>query len=89
MMMPYNPPYYGALITEAGFKKAKDLWSYDLSTSVAPPEKVVRVAEKAREQEGVRVRPLEMKNLSEDIPRETKDVEAWIARVWKKRAKKK
>src|SRR5262249_23578471 len=59
MMMPYNPPYYSALLEASGFKKAKDLWSYVLSTSVAPPEKVVRVAEKIREQEGIRIRPIE------------------------------
>lgn len=69
MMMPYNHPYYPALLEANGLKKAKDLWSYELSTSIAPPEKVVRVAERIREQEGVRVRPIDLKNLREEIRR--------------------
>ena len=37
IMMAYNPRYYDALYTGAGFTKAKDLWAYDLSSSVPPP----------------------------------------------------
>lgn len=69
MMMPYNHRYYPALLEGAGFKKAKDLWSYELSTSIAPPERVVRVAEKIRAQDGVRVRPIDLKHLREEIRR--------------------
>lgn len=69
MMMPYNFRYYPALFEANGMRKAKDLWSYELSTSVAPPEKVVRVAEKVRERDGVRVRPIDLKNLREEIRR--------------------
>lgn len=69
MMMPYNPRYYAGLLEKHGFEKARDLWSYELSTSVAPPEKVVRVAERIRAQDGVRVRPLDMKDLSGEIRR--------------------
>lgn len=65
MMMPFNSPYYSALLQGVGLTKLKDLWSYDLSTQVAPPERVVRVAEKLKA-EGVRVRPLNMKDLSEE-----------------------
>ncbi|MFL5318839.1 MAG: N-acetyltransferase [Myxococcaceae bacterium] len=65
MMMPYNLRYYGKLFEGAGFKKLKDLFSYELSTSVAPPERVVRLAEKVR-QDGVRVRPLDMKQVGEE-----------------------
>lgn len=65
MMMPFNHRYYEGLLAGAGFIKLKDLYSYDLSTQVAPPERVVRVAEKLKA-EGVRVRPLDMKHLSEE-----------------------
>lgn len=65
MMMPYNHRYYGKLFEANGMKKLKDLYSYELSTSVAPPERVVRVAEKIKA-DGVRVRPLNMKQLSEE-----------------------
>jgi GNAT superfamily N-acetyltransferase len=82
MMMPYNPRYYEALFTKNGFKKAKDLWSYELSTQVAPPEKVVRVAEKVRVQDGVRVRPLDMKNLAEETRRIKSIYNAMLERSW-------
>ncbi len=82
MMMPYNPRYYGGLFTSNGFHKAKDLYSYDLSTSVAPPERVVRVAEKIREQEGIRVRPLNMKDLSEETRRIKSIYNAMLERNW-------
>src|SRR5262249_36679354 len=58
MMMAYNPPFYPRLFEANGFVKAKDLWSYELSTAMAPPEKVVRIAEKVRSQVGVEVRPI-------------------------------
>ncbi|MHB8873748.1 MAG: N-acetyltransferase [Myxococcaceae bacterium] len=82
MMMPYNPRYYEGLFTRNGFKKAKDLWSFELSTQVAPPEKVVRVAEKVREQDGVRVRPLDMKNLPEETRRIKSIYNAMLERSW-------
>lgn len=67
MMMPYNPRYYAGLIEGAGFKKAKDLWAWELSTAVAPPEKVVRAAERVRAEEGVTLRPLNLANFSADL----------------------
>ena len=82
MMMPYNPRYYEALLTGNGFRKAKDLWSYELSTHVAPPEKVLRVAERVREQDGVRVRPLDMKNLAEETRRIKSIYNAMLERSW-------
>jgi GNAT superfamily N-acetyltransferase len=34
VMMTYNPRYYDALYTGAGFTKAKDLWAYELSATI-------------------------------------------------------
>jgi hypothetical protein len=82
MMMPYNFRYYAKLFDASGFSKAKDLWSYELSTSVAPPEKVVRVAEKLRDQDGIKVRPLNMKDLSEETRRIKSIYNAMLDRIW-------
>lgn len=82
MMMPYNFRYYAALYEAAGFEKAKDLWSYELSTSIAPPEKVIRVAEKLRHDEGVLVRPLNLKDLPEEIRRLKNIYNAMLDRTW-------
>ncbi|HME92137.1 MAG TPA: N-acetyltransferase [Myxococcaceae bacterium] len=82
MMMAYNPRYYPALLEGAGLRKAKDLLSFEMSTSLAPPEKVVRVAEKVREQDGVRVRPLNMKDMPEELRRIKSIYNAMLDRSW-------
>ncbi|HKD43040.1 MAG TPA: N-acetyltransferase [Myxococcaceae bacterium] len=82
MMMAYNPRYYPSLLEANGMTKAKDLWSFELSTSIAPPEKVVRVAERVREQDGIRVRPLNMKDLREEIRRLKSIYNAMLERLW-------
>ncbi len=82
MMMAYNPRYYPSLLEGNGMTKAKDLLSYELSTSLAPPEKVVRIAERVREQDGVRVRPLNMKDLREEIRRLKSIYNAMLERSW-------
>src|SRR5260370_19247010 len=67
MMMAYNPPFYPRLFEANGLKKAKDLWSYELSTAVAPPKKGVRTAEKGRTPVGVQGRPIRMNRIQQDI----------------------
>jgi len=69
MMMPYNAPYYEALLLQAGLQPFKDLWIYELTTATPPPEPVVRAAERLREKSGVTVRPLDLKRLPEEIRR--------------------
>jgi len=67
IMTTYNPPYYATLIEANGFTKAKDLWSFELSSSVQPPEKVARIAEKIRTREGVTVRSVDLKKFEEEV----------------------
>lgn len=73
VMMAYNPRYYPALYDACGMSKAKDLWAWELSTSVPPPEKVVRVAEKIRKRDGVVVRPVRMDDFANEV-RRIKDI---------------
>ena len=82
MMMPYNYRYYGALLEGWGLRKMKDLYAYDLSTALAPPEKVVRVAERLREQQGVRVRPIDLRQLPEEIRRLKSIYNAMMDPAW-------
>ena len=69
VMMPYNPPYYAALIEACGLVKAKDLFAYELSASAEPPEKVVRIAEKMRQREGITVRAVNLKDFANEVDR--------------------
>lgn len=73
VMMSYNPRYYPALYEACGFSKAKDLWAWELSSSVEPPEKVVRIAEKIRQREGITVRPVNLKDFEAEA-RRIKDI---------------
>ncbi len=69
VMMAYNPRYYPALYEDCGFKKAKDLWAWNLSASTPPPEKVVRIAEKLRSHHGVVVRPVNLNDFAVEARR--------------------
>lgn len=80
MMMPYNPPYYAELIAGYGMTKAKDLFAWELSGHAPIPEKVIRIAEKVRQREGVTVRPIDLKDFDSEVKR-VKEVynAAWVA----------
>lgn len=67
IMTTYNPSYYPTLIEANGFTKAKDLWSWELSSSAQPPEKVARIAEKIRQREGITVRSVNLKRFEEEV----------------------
>jgi hypothetical protein len=64
--MTYNPPYYLDLAEQAGYTKAKDLYAWYLSTDIAWPERIAKVAERARQQHRITLRPLNMQKLVED-----------------------
>lgn len=78
VMMTYNPPYYVELYEACGFQKAKDLWAWELSTHISPPEKAARVADKIREREGVVIRSVQMNDFDNEVKR-IKDIynSAW------------
>ncbi len=69
MQMPYNPPYYGALIEGAGYSKAKDLWAWELEVAKGLPEKVERVADKIRKRAKVEVRPMNLEDWDNEVDR--------------------
>ena len=73
VMMAYNPRYYPSLYDACGFAKAKDLYAWELSSAVAPPERVVRVAEKIRKREGIVVRPVRLADYEQEV-RRIKDI---------------
>jgi len=67
ILMPYNPPYYPALIENAGLKKIKDLYAYHVSKDRAFSEKLVRVVEQVKKREGLTFRSLDMKNFRAEV----------------------
>lgn len=69
IMMTYNPQYYAELIEGAGFRRAKDLYSFYLSADALVVERAERLARHALETSGVRLRPIEMKNFESEVQR--------------------
>lgn len=74
VLMPYNPPYYHDFMAANGFVKAMDLLSWDvplepLNKGNAMPEKVVRVVNALREKANLKLRPLNMNDLDNEIER--------------------
>jgi GNAT superfamily N-acetyltransferase len=67
--MPYNPPWYDALLQGAGLQKAKDLIQWGLSLSDPIPPRVVRIAKKLRERENVRVRAMRFDDWDAEVGR--------------------
>ncbi len=68
VMMPYNPEYYGELITGAGFEEAKSLIGYHLPTSEVP-DKLVRIEPKLEKRLGVRTRTIDMSDFEGELER--------------------
>jgi GNAT superfamily N-acetyltransferase len=68
ILMTYNPEYYLDLCENYGFKKAKDLLAYALTTDkTLSSEKVKRVAEIATKRYGLKISQLNMKDFNNEV----------------------
>lgn len=83
VMMTYNPSYYVSLIEQRGYVKAMDVWAwiFDIEKDLAAaPEKLFRVARKALEHQGLRVRKIDMSRFDEEV----KIIKAAYNAAWQK-----
>ena len=69
IMMTYNPRYYPELMETTGLRKAKDLLAYLCHPQSIAMKKIERIADKALATNGVRVRPINMKDFDGDVGR--------------------
>ncbi len=67
MQMPYNPPYYPALLEGCGLTKTKDLFQWYLSTSTPIPEKVARISDKVKARSQVTVREMDLSRWDDEV----------------------
>ncbi len=68
ILMTYNPKYYLDLCNNYGFKKAKDLYAYKLTTDkTLSSDKVRRVAEIAKKRYGLEISQLNMKDFNNEV----------------------
>jgi hypothetical protein len=61
IQMPYNPPFYDALLKGAGFEKEKDLYSYIMNTSLPLSDKIKRVTEMVKKRSKINLRRINLK----------------------------
>jgi GNAT superfamily N-acetyltransferase len=69
VMMTYNHRYYPDLMDKIGLRKAKDLLAYLSNANTIDMKKIGRVADRVLAKNGVRVRPIDMKNFQADVER--------------------
>jgi GNAT superfamily N-acetyltransferase len=82
VMMTYNHRYYPALMDQAGLTKAKDLLAYLSNANTITTRKIERVADKALSTNGVKVRPINMKDFNNDVARVWEVYESAWAQNW-------
>ena len=73
LMMPHNPPYYSGLLEQAGFRKAKDLWAFEVGDTRGPapllPERSVRAMERIGKRHGVTLHAADLGRLDQEAER--------------------
>jgi hypothetical protein len=69
LMMPHNPPEYGAYIESAGYRKAKDLFAWLYEITAEPPPVIVKLAMRLRDRHGIVVRPLKLAEFEREVER--------------------
>ena len=71
--IPYNYPYYDALLSDAGFLKETDTFSGYLSGTYELPPRFYEIAEKVKERRGLRIRSFTSR----------RELRAWVPRIGK------
>lgn len=80
-MMTYNPRYYADLLGAAGFRKAKNLWAFQIDLAHCPMERLERIARQVKERHPeLKFRLVRRQTLDSDLAK-IKEVynEAWRA----------
>ncbi len=67
VMMPHNLPYYSKLIEQAGFKKCKDMYAFNIYHNNEFAPKLIAQAERLKKRADVKFRCINMKKLYEEI----------------------
>ncbi len=69
IMAPYNPPWYNEQMELIGLKKVKDLIIYYIDTTegYVIPERILELTDRIQKRYQVKVRPVNMKDLTNDV----------------------
>ena len=80
LLTAHNPPYYADLIERCGFSKAKDWYAWWFSESPASTKRLREIASARAEKQGVRIRPVNLK----DMVGEARRIRAVYNQAWEK-----
>jgi len=80
LLTAHNPPYYADLIERCGFTKAKDWYAWWFSESPASAERLRQMASARAEKQGVRIRPVNLKDMAGEAQR----IRAIYNQAWEK-----
>ncbi|HYM21204.1 MAG TPA: GNAT family N-acetyltransferase [Candidatus Kapabacteria bacterium] len=69
LLMTYNPKYYIDLIEANGYKKAKDLYAWLLSTATSRSEKLIRVTTELQQRAKITIRSFNKKQFDGEVSR--------------------
>ncbi|TPV94660.1 MAG: N-acetyltransferase [Myxococcales bacterium FL481] len=78
MNMPFNPPYYDALMASAGLRKVKDVFQWGIDVREGLPSRVERMAGLIKTRESIQLRNIDLSDWSNEVER-TLEIynEAW------------
>ena len=80
LLTAHNPPYYADLIERCGFTKAKDWYAWWFSESPASAKRLREIASARAEKQGVRIRPVNLK----DMVGEARRIRAVYNQAWER-----
>jgi GNAT superfamily N-acetyltransferase len=67
VLMAYNPATYPGFVEGAGYRKVKDLLSWEIDVTAPVPERVARIAQRVRDRHGVRVRTVDLRRFDAEL----------------------
>lgn len=80
LLTAHNPPYYSNLIEHCGFTKARDWYAWWFSERPASANRLREIASARAEKQGVRIRPVNLK----DMAGEARRIRAVYNQAWEK-----
>lgn len=81
--LPWNPPYYEALLEGLGFAKARSLYVMNLPMHrLQPPERFVRIIDRLKRRANLTMRPFDLSQLERELDIVRRVYNATLERNW-------
>jgi ribosomal protein S18 acetylase RimI-like enzyme len=82
IMMPYNPPYYDALLKGAGLAKVKDLLAFERTDKNEFSPRMIKIMDRILKNPAIKMRRINLKNFSDEVETIRKIYNASWAQNW-------